>query len=32
MRGLIRMTSQQEELVLMIRNFMNKEVKPHIGV
>ncbi len=30
MRGLIQMTEQQCELVGMIRDFMNKEVKPHI--
>lgn len=30
MRGLIRMTGQQEELVLMIRDFMHKEIKPHV--
>jgi len=28
--GLIKMTSEQEELVAMIRDFMNKEIKPHI--
>ena len=30
MRGLVKMTEQQVELVAMIRNFMNREVKPHI--
>ena len=30
MRGLVKMTEQQAELVAMIRNFMNREVKPHI--
>jgi len=30
MQGLIKMTDQQAELVSMIRNFMNKEIKPNI--
>lgn len=30
MRGLIKMDSQQQELVSMVRNFMNKEIKPHV--
>ena len=30
MRGLVKMDSQQQELVSMIRNFMNKEIKPHV--
>ena len=30
MQGLLRMTDQQAELVGMIRNFMQKEIKPHI--
>ncbi len=30
MKGLIPMTDQQKELVAMIRDFMNKEIKPHV--
>ena len=30
MRGIIQMTDQQRDLVAMIRDFMNKEIKPHI--
>jgi len=30
MQGLIQMTDQQRELVAMIRDFMNKEIKPYI--
>ena len=30
MRGLIKMDQQQQELVTMVRNFMNREIKPHI--
>ena len=30
MRGLIKPDGQQRELVEMVRNFMNKEIKPHV--
>ena len=30
MRGLIHPDDQQRELVEMVRNFMNKEIKPHV--